>query len=82
MLLLRLNAKKLCVEDRLCKFCKSSVLVYRVKDSSYFSPSPDQPEEKAHWLSPVFPGAGTSSVAFIPKVGIHLDADFTVAGLI
>lgn len=35
MFLLKLNAKKLCAEDRLCNFCKSSVLVNGLRDSSY-----------------------------------------------
>lgn len=82
MFLLKLNAKKLCVEDRLCKLCKSSGLVYRIKGGSYFSPCPDQPKEKAQWLSPLFPGAQNSPVAFVPKVGINRDAEFAVAGLI
>lgn len=33
--LLKLNAKKLCAEDRLCNFCKSSVLVKGLRDNSY-----------------------------------------------
>lgn len=82
MFLLKLNENKLCVEDRLCKFCTSSRHAYRFKDSSYFSRCPDQLEEKDQWLSHLFPGAWTSPVAFVPKIGINLDAEFAVAGVI